>query len=386
MAGITGAEAEVFSRYTAQARALGSVNLAQGIPEGRLDDSLGQALLDSLGLGWQYVDPRGLERLRIAIASRVYAGAFRTEEVLITSGCTESVTIALQSLAGRWSEDRWGAKVAFLEPFYPYYPGFAELAGFEPVPIPMHDGPPALDLDAIERVFSNGVRILLLNTPHNPSGWVITSDEAHALRGLLERYGVFLILDDAYHGFVYSGADSAGAARLVESNERLLVAGSCSKLLSATGLRLGWLLGTASALKRAHALHMYLTYCQPGPLQGSAATLIEQRRPADETMLAAHYERKRDSLVAALRAAGMSCSSPRGSHFVVADYSRLAPRVAPEDFALEFARTVGVMSLPLTPFCAPGSAHRRLRFSFSVDQGTLDSAVDRMTEGAGRGL
>jgi N-succinyldiaminopimelate aminotransferase len=364
----------IFQRYANLARQSGAVNLAQGVPEPLTDEEINLNLPAVLKEGWQYTDAWGLPGLRRAVCS-VYGGDFGPEDVLITSGCTESLYVGLRAL-----QCGYGRQVGFFEPFYPYYVGIAQLNGLTPVPVEMHwdNGCAEPDWSALERAMRRGLRIMVLNTPHNPTGWVLSTAEARMLLALAERYAAFLIIDEAYKYFVYENVPDSATHVLYQGTAACLIAGSASKLLSATGLRIGWLLGNAEALKLAHTAHMYTTYCQPAPLQHLAAALLGKHRLPLPLEVRERYCAKRDILLDALRRTGLECGRPAGGHFVLADYSKLAKQTPAASFAEQFAAKYGVMPLPADVFYAQDRGQRQLRFSFSVSPQTIQQAASRL--------
>ena len=360
----------IFARCTQHAAQIGAVNLAQGVPEPLMDNKINETLAASVIKGWQYVNPRGLDSLRHALSQEY--NDFTIDDVLVTSGCTESLYLAVYAAA-----KLYGNKIAFFEPFYPYYTGLAKLLSMEAYPLPMQDVVERIqpDWNLMENVFQTGVRVLILNTPHNPSGWVMRTDEALQIRALAEKYGVLLIVDEAYRYYTYSVENANQVIELVyKDNENVVLVGSASKLFSATGLRLGWMLGRKSIMDIAYALHLYTTYCHPAPLQQLLATLLENRPVGWFAEINKHYHQKRDKLYNALITAGFKCRNAEGGHFLLADYSGINNHLGAEEFAYHFVAQYGIMPLPVSPLYI--HAPKQLRFSFSVSMDTIQKAVD----------
>lgn len=356
----------IFQRCSAFAAEVGAVNLAQGVPEPMLDEAINKVLAASLGIGWQYTNPRGLDSLRLALAKE-YGNQFTLDDVLVTSGCTESLYLSIFA-----ASRLYGNKVAFFEPFYPYYTSLAKLLAMDAYPMPIKMDIMAPDLNRVEMVFKAGVKILILNTPHNPSGWVMNEEEAKQIRELADKYGVLLIVDEAYRYYTYTYTDvdaNTAIEILYKDNQHIVLLGSASKMFSATGLRVGWMLGAKNILDIAYAVHLYTTYCHPAPLQSLVATLINDGvKP-----YFAHYSNKRDILSAALVDAGFKCSSVDGGHFILADYSDINNSLEAEDFARSYARKYKVMPLPANPFYIVPP--KQVRFSFSVSMENIQQAV-----------
>jgi N-succinyldiaminopimelate aminotransferase len=367
--------AGIFQHYSDTAKELGAINLAQGMTEPIMDKHINQVFTHVVNKGWQYTDPRGLESLRVALCNE-YDNEYTLDKILITSGCTESLYLGVFA-AGKC----YGSKVAFLEPFYPYYTSLGRLLNIESVPITMvvKESRMLPDWDKIESAFQSGIKIFLLNTPHNPSGWVMTTTDAQILRKLADKYGVFLIVDEAYRYYTYTQSDANAAVRILyDNNLHILLLGSASKLLSATGLRIGWMLGQKKVIDIAYAVHLYTTYCHPAPLQELVATILDNRDKTWFISTIQHYIAKRDKLLKAIKAVGFECESVSGGHFLLADYSHLQKQMNCHEFANYFAKEYGIMALPADIFYQKTSLPKQLRFSFSGTMERLDQAILRM--------
>jgi N-succinyldiaminopimelate aminotransferase len=365
----------IFSACTQYAQDVGAVNLSQGLPEPMMDTRFAEQLGNALLEGWQYAPSRGAHPLREGISTRLYQHRVSAGDVLVTSGCTESLYVALRAL-----RESFATSVGFFEPFYPYYLGFSQLTGLHPVPVTMtcHEAGFEPDWQSLEDRLRRGLDVLLLNTPHNPTGWVLTERHATHLRKLADRHCTFLLIDEAYKSFAYDDHAQGAVDILLQDNERCLVAGSFSKLLSAPGLRVGWLAGTSTILDLAASIHAHITYCQPPVLQALVARVLESRSASEVAETVRHYAAKRTSLLDGLRVTGLRCFRPSGGHFVVADYSTLSD-AGSEAFARQFADECGVMPLPAAPFFNDPVHVTQVRFSFAVDMRAIEVAVARLT-------
>ncbi|MCJ7957944.1 MAG: pyridoxal phosphate-dependent aminotransferase [Pseudomonas sp.] len=362
---------EPFREASAYAASSGALNLSQGLPEPLFDNAMNEALARQVGASWQYADPRGEMILRESIAAHS-AGYEPSSEVLVTSGCTEALYLALYA-----ASMQYGNRVAFFEPFYPYYPGMATLLGLEFVALPLSmGGSVGPDWVMLEQQLRAGIRILLLNTPHNPTGWCMSAEDWQRMVALAKNHDFMVIVDEAYRYYQY---DTPAPASYPHQHIPMMVAGSASKLLSMTGVRIGWLCAHATFLKRAYSHHLYLSYCQPVPLQAAVAVLLDQLTIGRLDSLREHYKQKRDRLAGALMNAGLDIQLPAGGHYVMADYSRRAPSLSPVEFSQHLAVRCGVMPLPATPFYL-GQCPTYVRFSFSVAKSIVDQACARLED------
>jgi len=361
---------QIYQSMSALARDLGAVNLAQGVPEPVHDARWRTALAAALPVAhFQYTPARGSAELRALVAESYGAQADR---VVVTSGCTESLAAALAGLA-----DLGQHTAVWLEPFYSYYPGLARLAGLgqRSVPIDLSGVVPRLDLARLRAVLRplGGGAVLLLNSPHNPSGLVLDPADWAGVLEVMAETGCFLLLDDAYRDFRY-GMPPVPYRELLATG-RAALAGSVSKSLAASGIRLGWLVAPKALDEIAESAHMHLSNCAPDVLQRAALDVAAQVGPDIASQVTAHYQRKRDMLLVGLAAAGLRVLVPGGGHFVMAlptDDGRCA-----NDHALAFAAAARVVPLPLESFFA-SPAPPWLRFSFAVPMSTLVVACHRM--------
>ncbi|WP_460068931.1 aminotransferase class I/II-fold pyridoxal phosphate-dependent enzyme [Pseudomonas sp. S1_A06] len=203
-----------FRDASAYAASSGALNLSQGIPEPLFDNAMNAALARQVRAGWQYADPRGEMILRESIAAHS-AGYAPDSEVLVTSGCTEALYLALYA-----ASTQYGSRVAFFEPFYPYYPGMASLLGLEFVAVPLSAGESiGLDWAVLEQQLRAGVRILLLNTPHNPTGWCMSADDWQHMVALAKNHDFMVIVDEAYRHYQYDTDTSARYPPAADSHD-----------------------------------------------------------------------------------------------------------------------------------------------------------------------
>jgi aspartate/methionine/tyrosine aminotransferase len=356
------------------ARQINALNLSQGIPEPINDANINDAVVHSLDTGWQYTPVQGDADLQAAIA-REYDNIFAPrDEIVVTSGCTEALLIALLSARGRF-----GNTIAVLEPFYSYYPGLANLAGLgiETIPLRFAENAFTLDMGDVERALSRGTRILLLNTPHNPTGWVLDSRSAQELAGLVEKYDGLVVLDEVYRYFVYREDAEVRLYEYPALRGRCLVANAASKTFAATGMRVGWLAGPPDLMRGALTAHMHISNCQPLPLQRAVTRLFSVNDATWRRGVRDRYRKKRDLLLESLSRTGFRCAMPDGGHFVLADYTPLRAGIGSREFAVWFAHQAGVVALPVDDFYR-WKAPTLVRFSFAVSMAIIDQVPCRL--------
>jgi N-succinyldiaminopimelate aminotransferase len=366
--------ASTYQLMSELAQRTGAVNLAQGIPEALNDARINEALAASIDAGWQYTPVEGDAALRSAIAAEYDGGFTMPGGLVVTSGCTEALLIALVA-AG----DRFGNRVSFFEPFYSYYPGLVRLAGLTFDIVPLHFNGAAFqpDLKALECAIRSGARIVLLNTPHNPTGWVCDLDTARALALWAEENDALVVIDEVYRDFVYAEKRMPVLWQLPGLRGRCMVANAVTKSFAASGMRIGWLLGPPAVLRDALVAHMHLSNCLPRPLQRAAAHLFAANDVRWRQSVRDHYRIKRDRLLQALIQHGFRCALPDGGHFILADYRPVSDQPNSLQFALWFAENAGVVPMPIDDFY-DRNAPQMVRFSFAVPMSAIEEALCRL--------
>ena len=367
----------IFSEMTALAAEHNAINLSQGFPDFEGPDAVRQAAVDALQSGAnQYARSMGRAELVTAIASHVqrHRGVVLEpmSQVVVTSGCTE----ALMAMALGILEP--GDEVLCFEPFYDAYPVVCAAAGAKLVPITLRFPALAVDLDAVRAAITPRTRMLLLNTPHNPSGKVFSRAELTALAQIATAHDLIVVTDEVYEHLVFD-VEHVCMATLPGMAERTLVLSSAGKTFSFTGWKIGWGWGPAALVAAVQAAHQYLTFCAAAPLQLGVAHALTAVPDSFYVDLAAMYRRKRDFLVDVLRRAGFEVSVPDGTYFIMADFR---PVFSGDD--REFCRWLttehGVAAIPPSVFYSadPDEGRHLVRFAFCKTEATLEAAAERL--------
>ncbi|MEV7806705.1 aminotransferase class I/II-fold pyridoxal phosphate-dependent enzyme [Microbispora sp. NPDC088329] len=368
---------------------LDAINLAQGFPQdARAAAVAEQAIDEGLLRHTQYTSLFGLAELREVLAERAAAAGLNydpTTEITVTIGCTEAVAVALLAVAPA------GSEVLTPEPFYDSYPGVARLAGARLVPVPMADrnGGFELDIEGIRRAVTPATRAILLNSPHNPTGYILSERAGAELARLAVEHDLYVVSDEVYEEHVYDGPHVRIAA-YPGMRERTVVCSSASKMLAVGGWRVGWVLAPEAVSDAIQHHHRHLTFAVPTPLQaGVAGGLRWAGRTGYFADLRADYRHRRDVLSAALAEAGLAPRAAPGGFFVVADVAPWgATPSAMGPFAKRLIRRAGVAALPMGDFFAePKQAGTLMRFAFCKPLPMLLEAARRLGEhGSSGGL
>jgi aminotransferase len=372
----------VIRGMTRLAREYNSINLAQGFPNfpapELLKEAAARAIHDDIN---QYAITWGAQRLREALA-RKYHNWYGLEvdperEVTVTCGATEAMISALLALVNP------GEEVIVFEPFYENYGPDTILADAKPVYVPLEPGKP-LDIDRLSAAFSPRTRAIIVNTPSNPAGRVLTRAELEAVRDLCVRYDALAITDEIYEHIRFDG-EHVPIATLPGMRERTVTISGASKTFSVTGWRIGWILAPEELTGAIRKVHDFLTVGAPAPLQEAVATALDQLNEAFYARLAADYRIRRDLLQSALIESGFSCTPPEGAYYILADFSGLAlpaseRSLSDTEFAVWLSREIGVTPVPGSSFFRDGGGGGRtlVRFVFCKTDDILLEAARRL--------
>ena len=369
----------IFAEMSALAAATGAINLGQGFPDTDGPEEIREAAVRALrdGRGNQYPPGPGVPELRTAIAAhqqRRYGLTYDPDtEVLVTAGATEAIAASLLALVEP------GDEVVALEPYYDSYAACIAMAGGRRVPVTLrpHDGAFRLDLDELRAAVTDRTRLLLINTPHNPTGTVLTREELAAIAELAVERDLLVVTDEVYEHLVFDDAVHVPIATLPGMRERTVTISSAGKTWSYTGWKVGWVTASPALVTAVRTAKQFLTYVSSGPFQYAIAEALNL--PEDYfTALREDLRAKRDLLAAGLEKAGFAVFRPAGTYFVTADIRPLG-----ESDGFAFCRSLperaGVVAIPNAVFYD----HREegapfVRFAFCKRQETLREAAERL--------
>ena len=368
-------------RFTRLAQEFDAINLGQGMPDFDPPAALTAALRETTA--HQYTFTWGDGALREAIAAQTVttwgASIDPDREITITCGVTEALVAAVFATVDP------GDEVIVIEPMHENYVPAILMAGATPSVCTLRRPDYRLDPDALNAAAGPRARALILNTPHNPAGRVFDAEELAAIASLCERRGLVLITDEIYADIVYDGRRHLPPAARPDLRERTIAIGGLGKALSATGWRLGYAIAPPALTDALRKVHEYLVICAPAPLQEAAARALPQLG-AHLRGVAAGYQRRRDVLLAELRAAGFRVPHVEGAYYVLADFEPLGARMgAPQTSAAGaewLIRNARVAAIPGESFYAADVAGARtlLRFAFCKREETLRAAGARLRE------
>ncbi|MDQ1664707.1 MAG: N-succinyldiaminopimelate aminotransferase [Actinomycetota bacterium] len=370
----------IFAEMSALALATGSVNLGQGFPDTDGPTEVSEAAVRAIRAGQnQYPPGRGIADLRVAIAEhqqRFYGLSVDPDtEIIVTTGATEAVAAALLGLVNP------GDEVIALEPFYDSYSACIAMAGGRRVPVTLRAPDFRLDVDRLRGAVSERTRLILLNTPHNPTGTVLTRDELQAVADLAIERDLLVVTDEVYEHMTYDVAHLP-LASLPGMGERTVTISSAGKTFAFTGWKIGWAVGPQELVHAVLMAKQFLTFVSGAPFQPAIATAL--RLPASYfDGLRDSLQDKRDRLCAGLRDVGFEVFSPAGTYFATADVRPLGYDDG-VDFCRDLPTRCGVVAIPHQVFYDDVEAGRPLvRFAFCKRDEVLDEALNRLKTLAG---
>ncbi|MGI5349890.1 pyridoxal phosphate-dependent aminotransferase [Streptomyces sp. CA-250714] len=375
----------IFAEMSALAVRTGAINLGQGFPDTDGPEEIREAAVRALrdGRGNQYPPGPGIPELRAAVAEhqlRFYGLRYDPDtEVLITAGATEAIAASLLALVEP------GDEVIALEPYYDSYAASIAMAGGTRVPVTLRprDGAYHLDLDELRDAVTDRTRLILLNTPHNPTGTVLRREELAAVAELCVERDLLAVTDEVYEHLVFDG-EHHPLAGFPGMRERTVTISSSGKTFSLTGWKVGWITGTPALVSAVRSAKQYLTYVSAGPFQYAIAEALALP-DSYYTALREGLRARRDLLAKGLREAGFEVFRPAGTYFITTDIRPLGATDG-VSFCLALPERVGVVAVPTQVFYDHAEAGAPyVRFAFCKREDVLADAAQRLQGVAGTG-
>jgi aminotransferase len=352
-----------------------AINLAQGFPDFPMPAPMKDAACAAIhGDINQYAITWGAPALRLAIAEkyhRWYGLEIDPEtEITVTCGATEAMAAVFLALVNP------GDEVVILEPFYENYGPDAILAGAKPVYVPFEGHNWRLDPDRLRAAFGPRTRAIVVNSPHNPTGRVLSRDELKLIGELCEEHDAWAITDEIYEHIRY-GREHHALMAVSGARDRTITISGLSKTFSCTGWRLGYAIAPREASLAIRKVHDFLTVGAPAPLQAAGA--VAMSFDADYyNRMALDYRERRELLCGALKRARFRFSVPEGAYYVLADFSQLSG-LPDDEFARWLVRNVGVATVPGSSFYHDRALGKKfVRFAFCKRHSTLEAAAERL--------
>jgi len=366
----------IFTVMSQLAAEHGAVNLGQGFPDFPVPERLIDALERAMRAGHnQYAMMTGIPSLRQAIAAKTercygYLPDVNSE-ITVTSGASEAIFDAIHAVV------RAGEEVIVLDPCYDCYEPAIDLAGAKAVHVALDPATFAPDWNAVRAAITPATRMLMINSPHNPSGAMLTEADLRELIAILDGSDIVLLSDEVYEHIVFDGARHESVLRYPALRERAFVVSSFGKTYHCTGWKLGYCIAPPALSAEFRKVHQYNTFCTFAPAQHAFAEMIEQA-PEHYEGLGDFYQAKRDRFRAQLLTTKLKPLPVPGGYFQLVDYSAISDL---DDVAFCRWLTIehGVTAIPLSPFYeTPPQGQRLARLCFAKNEATLDAAIERL--------
>jgi methionine aminotransferase len=366
----------IFTVMSQLAAEHGAVNLGQGFPDFAVPPRLVDELDTAMRAGHnQYAPMTGVAPLRQAIAEkalRCYGREVNPDtEITVTSGATEALFNAIHAVV------RPGEEVIVLDPAYDSYEPAIDLAGARAVHVPLDPQTFAVDWDRVRAAITPKTRLLIINSPHNPSGAMFDAADIRALAALLEGTGIYLISDEVYEHIVFDGRRHESILRYPELAARAFVVSSFGKTYHCTGWKIGYAIAPPALTAEFRKVHQYNVFCTFAPAQFAFAAMIRDE-PEHYEQLGAFYQDKRDRFREQLLGTKFKPLPVPGGYFQLVDYSAVSD-LPDTEFVKWLTVEHGVTAIPLSPFYeTPPAGQRLARLCFAKNEATLDAAIARL--------
>lgn len=368
----------IFTRMSQLAAQTGALNLSQGFPDFDGPQALRDAVARHIAAGHnQYAPMTGLPALREQVAAKIARSYGREvcadSEVTITPGATQAIFCAVQALI------RPGDEVIVFDPCYDSYEPAVELAGGRCVHVPLALPGFGIDWQRLQDALSSKTRLIILNSPHNPSGALISQAALDQLAALIRGRDIYLISDEVYEHLVFDGAKHVSVVAHEELYQRAFVVSSFGKSYHVTGWKTGYVVAPPALSTELRKVHQYVSFCGVTPLQWALADYMAEH-PEHVDELPAFYQAKRDLFCELLTGSRFSFTRAAGSFFQLLDYSAIRPDLDDLAMAEWLTREHGVAAIPVSVFYqAPPKDLRVVRLCFAKREETLRQAAEKLS-------
>jgi methionine aminotransferase len=362
----------IFAVMSKMAQEHGAVNLSQGFPDFPVAPELIDLVHKAMRNGHnQYAPMPGLPKLREAIAEKIYntyqLSYSPDEEITITAGATQALFTAIAAFVGD------GDEVIIFEPAYDSYAPAVKACGgivkYAQLKLPDYH----IDWDEVKRMVSNRTRMIVINSPHNPTGSLLSKTDLKALEDLTQQSDMLVLSDEVYEHLVFDNNRHESICLYPELASRSLVVASFGKTFHATGWKMGYVLAPANLTAAFRKLHQFVVFAVNTPIQHAIAEYLNN--PAHYQQLGNFYQQKRDLFVQQLSQSRFKIIPTKGTYFQVLDYSAISD--LPEmEFAEKLIKEYGIASVPLSPFYNQYQNNHQLRFCFAKTNETIQKATE----------
>jgi methionine aminotransferase len=366
----------IFSIMSGLANETGAINLSQGFPNFQVSPALIELVNDAMKSGNnQYAPMQGLLPLRERISEKIalmYGGNYHPDsEITITAGGTQAINTALLATIHP------GDEVIIFEPAYDSYAPSVELAGGKVIPITLLPPTYQIPWNEVKEKISNKTKMIMINSPHNPSGSVLSKSDIEELDTITKNTNIIILSDEVYEHIIFDGKQHESIAKYPTLRDRSLLIYSFGKTFHATGWKMGYCVGPAYLMVEFRKVHQFQVFSANTPLQVALATYL--KNPDNYSGLESFYQRKRDLFQSLVKDSNFKILNCSGSYFQLLDFSKITDE-KDTDFAKRMTIEHGVASIPLSVLYTDKIDNKLLRFCFAKDDDTLKRAADKLNK------
>jgi methionine aminotransferase len=367
-------ETTIFTVMSRLATEHGAVNLSQGFPDFAVSPKLISLVTENMNKGHnQYAPMPGLMALRESIAKKVeglYSAQYDPEtEITITAGGTQALFTAISA----WVKE--GDEVIIIEPAYDSYAPAVELCGGRPVYAQLSYPDFTINWDGVKKLVNRNTRMIIINTPHNPTGSVLTAADMDKLEKLTRNSDIVILSDEVYEHIIFDGLEHQSVARYPKLAERSFIVSSFGKTIHATGWKIGYCMAPKNLMAEFRKAHQYNVFAVNTPMQYALAEYIQDKSTYLE--LADFYKKKRDVFNNLFGGTRFKLKASQGTYFQLLDYSAITDE-KDTDLAIRLTKEFGVASIPISVFYHKPQDNKVLRFCFAKGEDTLEKAAEKL--------
>lgn len=364
----------IFTVMSGLATEYGAINLGQGFPDFPMSEALVNKVTEVMQQGYnQYVPMQGYLPLREALADKadfLYGAKLDpASQITITPGGTYAIYTALTTIL------RPGDEVIVFEPAYDSYIPNIEVNGAVAVRIPLEFPGYSVNWEKVKKAITVRTRAIVINSPHNPTGAVLTESDLRSLADLTRDTQIFVVSDEVYEHLIFDGIPHQSVLRYPELMERSFVCFSFGKTYHCTGWKLGYCISAPALMAEFRKVHQFNCFCCHTPSQVALAEYLRNREAYLE--LPAFLQRKRDYFIHLMKDTRFDLLQSSGSYFICASYSRISNE-SDKDFSIRITKEHGVATIPVSAFYKEGNDNKVIRFCFAKKESTLEEAVERL--------
>lgn len=362
----------IFAVMSQLANEHNAINLSQGFPDFPVSEQLIDLVHSYMRKGYnQYAPMTGIQPLREAICRKIesaYGAVYHPEkEINITSGATQAIYTAIAAVINP------GDEVILFTPAYDSYAPAVEIHGARSVCSKLKAPDYSIDWDEVRSLITKRTRMIVINSPHNPTGSILSADDMLQLERLIRGTDIIILSDEVYEHIIFDNQEHQSLTRFPALAERSFVTFSFGKTFHSTGWKLGYCLGPENLMQEFRSIHQFLVYCCNTPVQFAIAEFLQDKE--NYLNISAMYQRKRDYFLDRIRSSRFKIIPASGSYFQLLDYSEITD-VKDTDFAVQLTKEDGIASIPVSVFYLDGEDNKVLRFCFAKREETLEQAAE----------